>query len=51
MLPGEKKESKLFFMCPKFIVIVLLEQKPPQIGKKRLGLFPHVLFLVLHLFL
>lgn len=34
MLPGEKKGSKLFFMCPELIIIVLLERQSLQVGGK-----------------
>lgn len=50
MLPGEKKGKQIVSLCPEFIIIVLLEQPPPQVGKKSLGLFLCVLFLFLYLF-
>ena len=37
----EKKESKLFLMCPEFISIIVLEQQLPQVGKQK-ARFVHV---------
>lgn len=47
---GKKKGKQIVSLCPEFIIIVLLEQPPPQVGKKSLGLFLCVLFLFLYLF-
>lgn len=29
-----KKGKQIVFMCPKFIIVVLLEQQSPQVGKE-----------------
>lgn len=34
MLPGKKKGKQIVFMCSEFIIVVLLEQQSPQVGKK-----------------